>query len=202
MGMHNGIKNVGFDRYPETRGYTLSNTEKGRLGEEAFSESLFDFAIIRNIMFGKRQNDIDHLVLTADNLVFNECKNTNVSFIVFYSWFLSHILARFVDGLPIVQFFARMLGYSVNQIKYMLVIPKLNTDHLVIRSLNALKIEVIETGKQVLSNDSKKDWIKPVRSVFLSVINNPSSLYGDLFFGSFSRFSCRYFCNNLSFYGG
>jgi len=151
---------------------TISNAEKGDLGEDAFAEALPDFPMIRNIMFGKRQNDIDHLVLTSNYLVFNECKNTNENFFAHYSWFLSHILARFVYGLPIAQYYAKTLGYSSNQIKFLLTIPKLNTNSHVIKVLKSLNIDVIETEIQILSEESKGHWSSFIRNGLLSVINN------------------------------
>ena len=53
------INEFGFvePSYETWRPY-LSNTEKGRLGEDAVEEALCDFPLYRNIMFGKRQNDV------------------------------------------------------------------------------------------------------------------------------------------------
>lgn len=152
--------------------YSITNKDKAQWGEEAFVEALSDFPILMNITYGKRQKDIDHLVLTSNHVVMNECKNTNKNFHMFYSWFLSHVVDRFADGLPVAQYYARTFGYSVKSIVFALTIPRLNTEPIVKKALKGLKIHVIETGKQLLDKDSLEEWHKPVRDRFLSVINN------------------------------
>jgi hypothetical protein len=159
--------------------YSIANKDKAQWGEEAFVEALSDFPILMNITYGKRQKDIDHLVLTSNHVVMNECKNTKENFHMFYSWFLSHVVDRFADGLPVAQYYARTFGYSVKSIVFTLTIPRLNTEPIVEKALKGLKIHVIETGKQLVDKDSLEKWHKPVRDRFLSVINNQDNNTGD-----------------------
>lgn len=157
--------------YFDERSFSGSNQSKGKLGEAGFSNALSDFPILCNITYGKRQKDIDHLVFTCNYVVFNECKNTKESFQMYYSWFLSHVVDRFADGLPVAQFYARAMGYPIKNIKFTLTIPYLNTEPTTKRALKGLKISVIETKKQILNERDLKDWHFPIRSQFLSVIN-------------------------------
>jgi hypothetical protein len=152
--------------------YSLANIEKARLGEETFREALSDFPILANIPYGKRQKDIDHLVFTSSSVVMNECKNTKESFYIFYSWFMDHVVDRFADGLPIAEWYAKTSSYSTKRIVFALTISRFNAEPIVKASMNGLKINLIETGKQLLNDESKKDWYVPVRDQFLSVINN------------------------------
>jgi hypothetical protein len=96
--------------YVEENSFSVSNKEKGELGEKAFVEAINDFPIMINITYGKRQKDIDHLVFAANSVVMNECKNTNEGFFMHYSWFCSHIADRFAGGLPIAQYYAQTAG--------------------------------------------------------------------------------------------
>lgn len=155
--------------------YPLTNTEKAKLGEEAFQEALSDYPVLMNITYGKRQKDIDHLVLTPNSLIMNECKNTFKDFFVWSSWCLSHVVDRFVEGYPIAEHYARTLGYSPKNIIFTLTIPRLNTNPLVKKILKGLKIHVIETEEQVLNSISKKKWYAPIRKQILSVINTSTS---------------------------
>ncbi|MDH5481675.1 MAG: NERD domain-containing protein [Candidatus Bathyarchaeota archaeon] len=159
--------------------YSISNKEKALLGEQAFAEALSGYPVFINIAFGKRQKDIDHLVLTSKSVVMNECKNTKESFRIFYSWFLSHVVDRFADGLPIAQYYARALGYPIRNIIFTLTIPYLNTDMIVKKALKGLRIRVIQTEEQLLKERNKKHWYAPVRKQFLSVINNQANNYRD-----------------------
>jgi len=161
--------------YLEKQEYPVSNTKKGELGERAFYDALSDYPVFCNITFGHRQKDIDHLVLTCDCLVFNECKNVKESFQMHYSWFLSHVVDRFADGLPVAQYYARSFGYSTKHVIFTLTIPCLNTDPPVHEALRGLKIRMIQTGKQLTEERDKKDWCFPVRRQFLSVINTTTS---------------------------
>jgi hypothetical protein len=155
--------------------YPLKNKEKAKLGEEAFAEALQDYKVLMNITYGKPQKDIDHIVLTSKYLILNECKNTDENFFVWHSWFTSHVVKRFEDAYPIVKWYARGYGYSVKNIVLTLTIPKLNTEPIVRKALQGLKIHVIETGEQLLDNKSKKNWYNPIRNQILFVINNCSS---------------------------
>lgn len=157
--------------YSTVSEYPTSNKVKAKLGEEAFAEALSDYPVIMNITYGKRQKDIDHLVLTSDCLVFNECKNVNENFHMFYSWSLSHVVDRFSDGLPIAQYYGRTLGYSTKNIVFTLTIPRLNTEPIIRRAFKGVKIHVIETSKQLLDSRSKREWYNPIRKKILSVIN-------------------------------
>lgn len=156
---------MGKSDYPET------NTQKGKLGELGFSNALSDFPILCNITYGKKQKDIDHLVLTCDCVIFNECKNVKEGFHMYYSWFLSHVVDRYADGLPVAQYYARSLGYATKNVIFTLTIPYLNTDSLVYHALKGLKIEAIQTKKQLLEERDLKEWYSPIRRQFLSVIN-------------------------------
>lgn len=151
--------------------YPTSNKEKAVLGETAFCEALSDFPVMVNITYGKRQKDIDHLVFTSNSVVMNECKNTKEGFVMHYSWLLSHVVDRFSDGLPVAQFYAHTAGYSIKDIKFTLTIPKLNCNPLIKKALKGLKIHVIETEVQLLRQEDKPLWSKPVRNGILSVIN-------------------------------
>lgn len=158
--------------------WSQSNKTKAELGENAFSNALSDFPIWCNVTYGHRQKDIDHLILTCDCLVLNECKNLKESYQMHYSWFLSHVVNRFADGLPVAQYYARSLGYSAKQVTFTLTIPCLNTDHFVHEALKGLKIKVIQTGIQLTEERNKKQWYKQwhfsIRRQFLSVFNSNS----------------------------
>ena len=125
--------------------FSVSNQRKAKLGEEAFAEALVSYyPIIMNVNYGKRQRDIDHLVLTPQYLVMNECKNTKENWKIEYSWFLSHIVNRYTTGLPIAQFYATTLGYTT-KIIFTLTIPTFNTDNPIVQNaVKGLKINVIE----------------------------------------------------------
>jgi hypothetical protein len=164
--------NISSPYYIVESQYPVTNTEKAQWGEEAFAEALSDFPILMNITYGKRQKDIDHLVFASHSVIMNECKNTKENFHMFYSWFLSHVVDRFADGLPVAQYYARTFGYSVKSIVFTLTIPRLNTEPIVKKALNGLRIHVIETEEQLVDKDSLEKWHKPVRGQFLSVINN------------------------------
>lgn len=151
--------------------FSVGNKEKADLGETAFCEALSDFPVMVNVTYGKRQKDIDHLVFAYDTVVMNECKNTKEGFLMHYSWFCSHVAARFADGLPVAQYYAQTMGYSIKSIKFTLTIPKLNCDPIVKHAIKGLKINVIETEVQLLKSEDKKLWREPIRSNILSVIN-------------------------------
>ena len=151
--------------------YSVSNKEKAKLGEKAFAEALSDFPVMVNVTYGKRQKDIDHLVFTGNSVVMNECKNINTGFEMHYSWMLSHVVNRFSDGLPVAQHYAHTAGYNIQNIIFTLTIPKLNCEPLIRKTLKGLKIHLIETGVQLLEDEDKPLWSKPVRSNILSVIN-------------------------------
>ena len=159
--------------------FSESNQNKGKLGENGFSYALSDFPIICNITYGKRQKDIDHLVFTFNYVVFNECKNTKENFQMYYSWFLSHVVNRFADGLPVAQFYARAFGYPLKNIKFTLTIPYLNIESTTERAIKGLKINVIETKKQLLNESNLKDGYFPIRRQFLSVINTEGDIVYD-----------------------
>jgi hypothetical protein len=152
--------------------YPIGNKEKAVLGETAFCEALSDFPVMVNVTYGKRQKDIDHLVFAANSVFMNECKNINEGFFMHYSWMLSHVVNRFSDGLPVAQFYAQTAGYSIRDIKFTLTIPKLNCEPIVKKALRGLKIHLIETGVQLLKDEDKPLWSKPIRSNILSVLNN------------------------------
>lgn len=151
--------------------FSVSNQNKGKLGETAFSNALSDFPILCNITYGKRQKDIDHLVFTGNYVVLNETKNTKENFQMYYSWFLSHVVDRFSDGLPVAEFYGRTLGYPVKSIKFTLTISCLNIEPITQRALKGLNITVIETRKQLLNERDLRSWCSPIRKQFLSVIN-------------------------------
>jgi hypothetical protein len=134
-----------------------------------------------NVTYGEGQKDIDHLVFTSDSVIMNECKNTKGNFYMWYSWFLSHVVDRFADGLPVAQFYARSFGYSFNNITFTLTISRLNAEFIVFKAIEGLKIRVIQTGKQLLNNDHKKRWYTPIRRQILSVINNTTSKYSPFY---------------------
>lgn len=157
--------------YVGKKEFSGSNQNKGKLGETGFTNALSDFPMLCNITYGKRQKDIDHLVFTCNYVVFNECKNTKESFQMYYSWFLSHVVDRFSDGLPVAEFYARAFGYPVKSIKFTLTIPYLNTEPITQRAIKGLKINVIETKKQLLNKKDLKNWRFQIRKQFLSVIN-------------------------------
>jgi hypothetical protein len=158
--------------YMSIDSYSPDNKEKAKLGETAFYEALSDFPIMVNITYGKRQKDIDHLVFTSNSVIMNECKNIKESFEMHYSWFLSHVVNRFSDGLPVAQFYAQTAGYQIKDIRFTLTIPKLKCEPIIRKSLKGLKIHVIETGVQLLKEEDKSLWSKPIRSNILSVLNN------------------------------
>jgi hypothetical protein len=155
--------------------YPITNTEKGRFGEQAFTEALSDFPILMNITYGKRQKDIDHLVFTSKSVIMNECKNNNENFFMYYSWFEDRVFDRFVEGLPIAQFYAKTLGCPVKDFIFTLTIPRLNTEPRVKLRLKQIKIHVIETKRQILKAKNKKQWYPIVRGQILSVINNQTN---------------------------
>jgi len=157
--------------YVGKKEFSVSNQNKGKLGETAFSNALSDFPILCNITYGKRQKDIDHLVFTGNYVVLNETKNTKENFQMYYSWFLSHVVDRFSDGLPVAQFYGRTLGYPVKSIKFTLTISCLNIEPITQRALKGLNITVIETKKQLLDERDLESWCSPIRKHFLSVIN-------------------------------
>lgn len=157
--------------YSDNKDFSQSNKRKAKLGESGFYKALADFPILCNVTYGHRQKDIDHLVLTCDFVIFNECKNVKEDFQMYYSWFLSHVVDRYADGLPVAQYYARSLGYATKNVTFTLTIPYLNTDSLVYNALNGLKIEVIQTKKQLLEERDIKQWYSPIRTQFLSVIN-------------------------------
>lgn len=161
--------------YSHKEKWSKSNRVKAKLGENAFSQALSDFPILCNVTYGHRQKDIDHLVLTCDCLVFNECKNVKEGFQMHYSWFLSHVVNRFADGLPVAQYYARSLGYSTKHVIFTLTIPHLNTEPIVHKALKGIKIKVIQTGKQLTEEKDIKKWYSPIRRQFLSVINTTTS---------------------------
>lgn len=161
--------------YSHKEKWSKSNRVKAKLGENAFSDALSDFPILCNVTYGHRQKDIDHLVLTCDRLVFNECKNVKEGFQMHYSWFLSHVVNRFADGLPVAQYYARSLGYSTKHVIFTLTMPYLNTEPPVHKALRGLKIKVIQTGKQLTEERDTKKWCFPIRRQFLSVINTTTS---------------------------
>jgi hypothetical protein len=103
--------------------FSIGNKEKGQFGEQAFAESVKDYTVLLNIQYGKRQKDIDHLVLTSNSVIMNECKNTSTGFFMVYSWFCSHVADRFADGLPVAQHYANTLGYRCTKIDFTLTIP-------------------------------------------------------------------------------
>ena len=114
-------------------------------------------------------------------------KTPKENFHMFYSWFLSHVVDRFADGLPVAQYYARTFGYSVKSIVFTLTIPRLNTEPIVKKALNGLRIHVIETEEQLVDKDSLEKWHKPVRDRFLSVINNQDNNTGDPILDSTQR---------------
>jgi hypothetical protein len=161
--------------------FSISNTEKARFGESAFAEALSDFPVYVNITYGKRQKDIDHLVLTSNSLIMNECKNTKEDFHMYYSWFLSHVVDRFADGLPVAQYYARSFGYPTRCVKFTLTIPCLNTEPIVEKAIRGLEIHVIQTGVQIIREQDKKLWYPTVREHILSVINTRYYIIRDLY---------------------
>ena len=163
---------VTYPYYSFIDSYSIGNKEKGELGENAFTESISEFPIMMNVTYGKRQKDIDHLVFTYDSLIFNECKNTKEGFFMHYSWFCSHIADRFADGLPVAQYYAQSAGYKIKDIKFTLTISKLNCDNIVRLALKGIKINLIETGIQLLKEADKILWYKPIRKIILSVLNS------------------------------
>ena len=174
--------------------YSTSNKEKAKLGETAFCEALSDFPVMVNVTYGKRQKDIDHLVFTSNSVIMNECKNINTGFEMHYSWLLDHVVDRFSDGLPVAQFYARTTGYSTKDIKFTLTIPKLNCEPLIRKTLKSLKIHVIETEVQLLKDEDKPLWSKPVRSNILSVINNINNIQDNS--RDFSVIPCMVYFNS------
>lgn len=163
--------------YVGKKEFSVSNQNKGKLGETAYRNALSDFPILSNITYGKRQKDIDHLVFTCNCVVFNECKDTKENFQMYYSWFLSHVVDRFSDGLPVAQFYSRTFGYPVKSVKFTLTMPCLNTEPVTLQAIKGLKISVIETRKQLLNERDSKDWNFPIRRQFLSVINRKEVYY-------------------------
>jgi hypothetical protein len=156
--------------------YSLTNTEKAKLGEQAFTEALTDFPVFMNVTYGKRQNDIDHLIITGHSVVMNECKNVNENFFMWYSWFVSHVVDRFADGYPIAQHYASFFGYPVRNIVFTLTIPYLNADKATKLAIKGLKIHTVETKKQLLTKEHKKQWYPLIRKQILSVINTTTRI--------------------------
>jgi len=165
--------------YTTIDSYSVGNKEKAELGETAFYEALSDFPVMVNVTYGKRQKDIDHLVFTGNSVIMNECKNLYEGFFMYYSWFLSPVVDRFSDGLPVAQYYAQTAGYCIKDIKFTLTIPKLNCEPIIRKTLKGIKIHLIETGVQLLKDGDKPLWHKPVRSNILSVINSIQENTGD-----------------------
>ena len=158
--------------------YSIENKEKAKFGEKAFAEALQDYPTFMNVTYGKRQKDIDHLVLTSKSVIMNECKNTKEGFHIFYSWFLSHVVDRFADGLPVAQFYARTFGYSSKNVIFTLTIPYLNADRIVKMAIKGIRIHVVQTTVQLLKEEEKGHWYDPVRKQILSVINTSTKNTG------------------------
>ena len=170
--MNESVKTQVEPYYAFIESFSIGNKEKAKFGETAFAEALSDFPIMMNVTYGKRQKDIDHLVFTGNCVVMNECKNINENFEMHYSWFLSHVVNRFSDGLPVAQYYAQTAGYNIRNITFTLTIPNLNCEPLIRKCLKGSKIHLIETGVQLLKKEDKPLWIEPIRSNILSVINN------------------------------
>lgn len=169
------MKEAQIEEYPYyyfIESYSIDNKTKCELGERAFAGALPDFPLMMNVTYGKRQKDIDHLVFAYDSVIMNECKNTKEGFFIWYSWFSSHVIDRFADGLPVAQFYAHTAGHSTKNVAFTLTIPKLDCEPSVVKAIKGLKIHVIETLVQLLRPDDKPLWYEPVRTNILSVINS------------------------------
>jgi len=167
-------QNAANPYYFNERVFPRSNKEKGNLGEVGFITAISKISchILCNITYGHRQKDIDHLLFARDFVIFNECKNVSEKFKMYYSWFLSHVVNRFVEGLPVAQYYARSFGYLSKALIFTLTIPHLNADPLVQKALKGLKIIVIQTGKQLLEEKDINQCRSRIRKQILSVINS------------------------------
>lgn len=161
-----------FSYYFE-KAYPASNMFKGMVLDESIEDALFDFPILTNVPYGKSIKDIDNLIFFSKGVIVNENKNLK-PFIIFYSWFVSHILNRYVEGVPIAQYYARTVGYPV-KCTLALTISNFKADASTLRAIKSLDVKLIENGKQLLDYPSS-DMLGVIRAKFLSVINIVSNV--------------------------
>jgi hypothetical protein len=149
------------------------NSHKGFLGEWSFREGCEDYLTVSNIEYSGK-HDIDNIVFTSIGTVINESKNINKDFKISYSWFLTHILDRFL-AYPIAQYYARLLGYPDKTI-FLLTIPSLKCDKKTELAIKGIGIKVLQTNKQVLNKKDVDRASSVIRRKFLSVLTNSSNI--------------------------
>jgi hypothetical protein len=145
------------------------NSHKGFLGEWSFREGCEDYLTVSNIEYSGK-HDIDNIVFTSIGTVINESKNISKDFKISYSWFLTHILDRFL-AYPIAQYYARLLGYPEKTI-FLLTIPSLKCDKKTELAIRGIGIRVLQTNKQALNKTDVKRLSLLIRSKFPSVLTN------------------------------
>jgi hypothetical protein len=148
------------------------NSHKGFLAEWSFREGCEDYPIASNVEYNGK-HDIDNIVFTSKGTVINESKNLNENFVISYSWFLSHILDRFL-AYPIVQYYSKLFGYS-DKIIFLLTIPRLKCDRRTELAIKGIGIKVLQTNKQVLNKKDVDRASSVIRRKFLSVLTNSSN---------------------------
>lgn len=157
--------------------HLLTPTEKGILGEdpsyEAYSNKNHKNLVLRNLATDNNRGDIDNLIIDLTSITIDEDKNLNSNTEISLSWFCSHVIDRYVKALPIAQNYAEMLGIDEKNIKFNLTISVFKPSNpLVQEAVKALKINVVETGLQVLKEEDKKQWIDAINRSVKTLSNN------------------------------
>jgi len=156
---------------------SLTNKDKGRIGEYGTARALYHLGLysMDNIRIGK--GDIDHIVLNHDSkqIFIIEDKNTNREFTVYPYWFETHILDRFVQAVPLLEFLLR--AYPNYTVSFVLVISVFKVADPIIHSyINSCEIKVIETGFQALNEKQANLWAVTVKREISSLLKLSKNL--------------------------
>jgi len=160
---------------------SLTNKDKGRIGEYGTARALDLLGLhsMSNIRVGR--GDIDHIVLNHDSkqILIIEDKNTNRDFTVYPHWFETHILDRFVQAIPLLEFLLR--AYPDYTVSFVLVISVFNVADPIIHSyISSCEIKVIETGFQALNEKQTNLWSVIVKKAFSCLLKLPINLAVDV----------------------
>jgi len=147
---------------------------KGTIGEDAYNESLdyLEIPTLKNIEYGSRtkhtrQKDIDELSFTSKGIILNDCKHWKPSIVMTPRLFIDKVLCSIADGLPIAEFYARMLQkWYPNNITFSLTIPCFNANSLVKSMSRGINLHIVETTKENILSSDFKFWYKAIKEFF------------------------------------
>ncbi|MCW4022954.1 MAG: NERD domain-containing protein [Candidatus Bathyarchaeota archaeon] len=151
---------------------TMSNKEKGELGERFTCEAFENSIVFKNIPTTKFGGDIDSIIIKDGVLFWIEVKNVNTDFIISPDWSQTHVEARFDDAHEYkVQGYADKFG--IKDIVKMLVIPEFVIANPAINyTLNEINLHIVETHRQALSEEDAVCWKNTITDFVDACIDN------------------------------